>query len=65
MKVGTVVTWTNRDDVPHTVTSSDGVLASPALDTDDSFSVEFKEAGSHVYFCQLHPHMTGRITVKA
>jgi len=35
--VGTTVTWTNRDDIPHTVVSTDGVFKSKALDTDDKF----------------------------
>lgn len=62
--VGTTVTWTNRDDVPHTVTSSTKVFKSPALDTGESFSYTFKEAGTFEYYCSVHPHMTGKIVVK-
>ena len=60
---GTTVTWTNRDDIPHTVTSVDGVFGSPALDTDDSFSLTFAREGSYQYFCKLHPHMVGTVRV--
>ena len=65
VKVGTTVTWTNRDDIPHTVTSKTGAFRSKALDTDDKFSFTFATAGSFPYFCALHPHMTGTIVVEA
>jgi len=61
---GTIVTWTNRDDVPHTVVSTTKVFKSPALDTGESFSYTFKDAGTFEYYCGLHPRMTGKIVVK-
>jgi plastocyanin len=62
---GTTVTWTNHDDVPHTVTSADKPRAfkSDALDTDDTYSHVFTQPGTYPYFCAVHPHMTGRIVV--
>jgi plastocyanin len=60
---GTTVTWTNHDDMPHTVTSTDGAFRSPALDTDERFSFTFGERGSYRYFCALHPHMVGTVQV--
>jgi len=65
VKAGTTVTWVNRDDIPHTVTSKTGVFRSKALDTDDKFSFTFATAGAFPYFCALHPHMTGTIVVEA
>jgi plastocyanin len=62
--VGTTVTWTNRDDVPHTVVSTTKVFKSAPLDTGEAFSHTFKEAGVFEYFCSVHPHMTGKIVVK-
>ncbi len=62
--VGTTVEWTNRDDIPHTVVSTDGLFKSDALDTDDSFSHRFDRAGVYDYFCSLHPKMTGKVVVK-
>src|SRR5208282_6465871 len=53
--VGTTVTWTNRDDIPHTVVSTDGVFKSKALDTDDKFSYTFAKPGEYPYFCSIHP----------
>jgi plastocyanin len=62
-KIGDTVTWTNRDDIPHTVVSA-GKFRSKALDTDNTFSFTFTEAGDYKYFCSLHPHMTGLIKVE-
>lgn len=61
---GTTVTWTNHDDVPHTVTADDKLFHSSALDTDDHYTHLFDVPGNYPYFCAVHPHMTGRIIVK-
>ena len=63
VKVGDTVTWTNHDDIPHTVVSA-GKFRSKAMDTDNSFSFTFTSAGDYRYFCSLHPHMTGMIKVE-
>src|SRR5689334_15693961 len=39
---GAKVIWTNRDDVPHTVTSNTREFGSPALDTDGTFATRFE-----------------------
>ena len=65
VKPGTTVTWTNADDIPHTVVSKDGVFKSKVLDTGERFSFTFAKAGQFGYYCSLHPHMTGIVTVKA
>ena len=62
VKVGTTVTWTNRDDIPHTVVCA-GKFRSKTMDTDGTFSFTFTEAGEYKYFCSLHPHMTGSVKV--
>jgi len=63
---GTKITWTNKDDEPHTVVSVDGgkSFKSPALDTDDKFSFTFGQPGTYKYFCSIHAHMVGTIVVK-
>jgi Icc protein len=61
--VGTVVTWTNRDDVPHNIVSTEKKFASPVLDTDEQFSHTFDAAGTYKYYCSLHPKMTGQLLV--
>jgi plastocyanin len=65
VKAGTTVTWTNEDDVPHTIASSSKLFKSKALDTGDKFSFTFTTPGTYEYFCSLHPHMTGVIVVEA
>jgi plastocyanin len=62
--VGTTVTWTNSDDIPHTAVSTDGVFKSKVMDTDEKFSYTFTKAGTYPYYCSVHPKMTGQIVVK-
>ena len=63
VKVGQTVTWTNRDDIPHTVVCA-GKFRSKTMDTDGTFSFTFTAAGEYKYFCSLHPHMTGMVKVE-
>ena len=61
--VGATITWTNRDDVPHNVVSTEQTFKSPVLDTDEQFAHRFDTAGTYQYFCSIHPRMTGRVVV--
>ena len=61
--IGTTVTWSNRDDAPHNIVSTDRQFKSPVLDTGEQFSHRFERAGTYKYFCSLHPRMTGEIEV--
>jgi plastocyanin len=61
---GTTVTWTNSDDVPHTVVSDDKSFKSKVLDSDEKFSYTFTKPGTYTYFCSVHPKMTARIVVR-
>ncbi|MBS0479353.1 MAG: cupredoxin family copper-binding protein [Proteobacteria bacterium] len=65
VKVGQTVTWTNDDDIPHTVVATDKSFRSKVIDTGQSFSLIFTRAGQFAYFCSLHPMMTGKVTVVA
>ena len=62
--VTTTVSWVNRDEEPHTVTSATGAFASAGLSKDDTFSQRFTRAGTYQYFCALHPHMKATVIVK-
>jgi amicyanin len=62
--VGATVTWTNRDDIPHTSVSIDGVFKSKVMDTDEKFSYKFTKPGTYPYYCTIHPKMTGQVVVK-
>ena len=66
VKAGTTVSWTNHDDIPHGIASSENAFKkSAALDTDDSYSFTFTAPGTYQYFCYIHPHMVGSIVVEA
>jgi amicyanin len=62
---GSTVTWVNQDDIPHTVVASDKAFKSKVMDTDEKFSFTFTRPGEYAYFCSLHPHMVGKVVVKA
>jgi plastocyanin len=62
--VGATVTWTNKDDIPHTTVSTDGVFKSKVMDTDEKFSYTFAKAGTYPYYCTIHPKMTGKVVVQ-
>jgi len=62
---GTTVTWTNNDDVPHTVVSDDKTtFKSKALDTGEKFSYTFTKPGKYPYFCSVHPKMMAEVVVQ-
>lgn len=60
---GTTVTWTNKDAVTHTVTSTTNLFDSGSLGTNGTFSHTFATAGTFPYICKIHPYMTGSVTV--
>ncbi len=62
---GTTVTWINTDEDPHTVTATNKSFHSAAIDTSGRYTFTFRKAGDFAYFCSLHPHMTGKVIVKA
>lgn len=60
---GTTVTWTNRDEEPHTVAASDGSFHSPGMGTGATFTHTFAAAGTFDYVCSIHPMMRGTVVV--
>ena len=70
VKVGDTVTWTNTDDVLHTVTSGSGTdenmgveFDSGMMSTGKTFEHTFGAAGEFPYFCIIHPDMIGKVLV--
>jgi plastocyanin len=61
---GTEVTWTNQDDIPHSIVLTALGVRSKVLDTDKAFSYQFDKTGTFSYICGLHPFMHGQIVVK-
>ncbi len=65
VKAGDTVTWVNQEAMPHTITSpNNGLLASERLNRGGSYEHTFKETGTYVYYCSLHPSMTGKVIVE-
>ncbi len=56
VKAGTTVTWTNEDDIPHTVTSTTRAFKSRALDTDQKYSFTFTTPGTTVFLRLASAH---------
>ena len=61
---GTTVTWTNQDDMVHTVTEANRGFSSQGLETGDTYAHTFTAPGTYTYFCALHPRMTATVVVK-
>lgn len=65
VKKGTTVTWTNNDSVTHTVSETDGRQGpdSGNLPSGQSYTFTFTTTGTFHYRCNIHPEMTGTVTV--
>ncbi|MDH3313331.1 MAG: beta-propeller fold lactonase family protein [Nitrosopumilus sp.] len=79
VNTGDVITWTNEDSIPHTVTSgkgtslvkqlkeskgkSDGLFDSGIINPQESWSFTFSESGQYTYYCTLHPWIERSIIV--
>jgi len=64
IKAGSSVTWTNRDNEPHTIVGDIARFRSGAVDTDESYSFKFDQPGTYHFACSLHPMMTGVVVVE-
>ncbi len=60
---GTTVKWINKDDVDHTVTSSDGLFDSKTVASGETFQYTFDSKGIYDYVCTIHSGMSGTINV--
>ena len=66
---GTTVTWTNRDDILHTVTAgvpgvTEGQFTGTLDGPDTVFRFTFTEPGTYAYFCSRHDAMRGEVRVR-
>jgi plastocyanin len=61
---GTEVTWTNHDDIPHSIVLNSLGVRSKTLDTDGTFKYTFEKSGTFFYVCGLHPFMQAKVIVK-
>jgi plastocyanin len=65
VKLGSTVTFINKDATPHTVTPENGAkfTGTGRLQKNASKSVTFNQVGVQSYFCEIHPSMKGKVTV--
>lgn len=66
VKTGTKVTWTNQDQVHHSITadlSTKDAPNSPLIGQGQSYSFTFHKAGTYKFYCMLHPYMLGTVIV--
>ncbi|MDH3667795.1 MAG: hypothetical protein OEN23_12780 [Paracoccaceae bacterium] len=64
VRFGDMVTWTNLDIVPHTVTAADGSWDSGEIGPGESWSLIVTESVAGNYFCIYHPGMRARLERK-
>ena len=64
VSVGDVITWINKDLVPHTATSKIGGFDSGTIEPGKSWKYTPTRAGEFPYFCVFHPTMTAVLRVK-
>jgi amicyanin len=64
VKVGTTVTWTNKDTASHNVLAVDSSWGSTNLiKTGQTYSFTFTKAGTYPYRCGIHPNMKATVRV--
>lgn len=68
---GTTLTWTNQDEILHTVTSGERGKADAGQrfdgeldDVGSTFTFTFDRPGTYLYFCKIHPGMDARVVVR-
>ena len=61
---GAVVTWTNNDNIQHTVTFDGTVGAIAAFSTGAKTLTMPTTTGTYAYHCTIHAGMSGTVTVK-
>ncbi len=62
-KVGQTISWANRDNSVHTVTSNTKMFESGTMSPGDIFTFTFTQPGTYEYFCRFHPWMKGTVIV--
>lgn len=63
LHVGDVITWQNKDVVPHTATARDKSFDIP-LKGHGEGTLTLAKAGTFAFFCKYHPAMVGELVVK-
>lgn len=59
---GSTATWTNKDSITHTVTST-GNFDSGDIAAGASWTYTFNNVGTFEYSCKYHPSMTAKVVI--
>lgn len=62
--VGSTITFTNNDEVEHTVTEKDGSFDSDLFGNGETKKITFSKAGEYTIYCKPHTFMTAKIIVE-
>jgi len=57
------LTVTNTTAAPHTVTADGGAFNSGTVSPNSTITMTFSTPGTYPFHCQIHPYMTGTLTV--
>jgi len=63
VKVGTRVTWANKDSSAHTATSDQPSFDTGSLTQGKRMTIRFDKPGTFAYHCSFHAFMTATIKV--
>lgn len=66
VKVGTTVTWTNDDQVHHSITADNASKYAPnsqLIGQGQTYQFKFTKAGTYTFHCMPHPYMHGTVIV--
>jgi len=63
VKVGTRVTWANKDSASHTATSDQPGFDTGTLAQGKRMTIKFNKPGTFAYHCAFHAFMTSTIKV--
>jgi plastocyanin len=64
VKVGTTVTFINKDAVSHTATADDKSFDTGLIAQNAQKTVTFSKPGTYSYYCRPHPNMRATIVVQ-
>ena len=64
VKVGGSVTWTNKDNVSHTITADNGEFNTDPISNGQSKTLTFDQKGTFTYHCTPHPNMKATVVVE-
>jgi plastocyanin len=60
---GTIVAWSNSDQIPHTSTAKNTQWDSHAIQPGGTFERRFDRTGAYTYVCSIHPFMQATVVV--